>query len=291
MKPDVSVIIVSYNTADLLRKCLQSLAKQQGVAAEIFVVDNNSQDQSAQMVENEFPRVRLIANSENFGFGKANNIAANEAKGKYLYLLNPDTEIPEQDCLATIIRHMDNHPKVAMAGNKIYFPNLLPQESVEYRYPGQRYTKDELNSLPGNIAWLLGACLIIRRKVYEMVGGFDEIFFLYGEDLDLGLKVRKAGWELDFIEDAHIIHWEGQSERNSLPIDVWRKKFKAEILFYRKHYHRKTLHKIKKATLLQGYWRVLTLNLSLPFINRQAKPKALAKLKKYQLAIEVFKTL
>ena len=193
MKPDISIIIVSYNTADLPRKCLQSIDKQQGIAAEIFVVDNNSQDQSAQMVENEFLQVRLIANAENFGFGKANNIAAREAKGRYLYLLNPDTEIPEQNCLATIIYYMNNHLEVGMAGNKIYFPNLVPQESVVHHYPGQRYTENELNGLSGNIAWLLGACLMIRREVYEKVGGFDEIFFLYGEDLDLGLEIRKAG--------------------------------------------------------------------------------------------------
>ncbi|HIJ79552.1 MAG: glycosyltransferase family 2 protein [Desulfobulbaceae bacterium] len=283
-QPDISIIIVNYNTADLLAKCLSSIFKQD-VATEIFVVDNNSQDNSIEMVQKNFGTVKLITNKINAGFAKANNQAVRLATGRYIYFLNPDTEI-HGNALEVMLCFMNDYPQVGMAGTQLIFPDNSPQSSLEYRYPGQRYAKKDLAGLPGDIAWLLGASIIARREVIEQVGGFDEDYFLYGEDLDLSLKIRKKGWSLGYIPEAEIVHWEGQSERNSLPIQVWEKKFRAELLFYRKHYSARTIAKIRRANILQALWRILTIRTMLPFQKDTTRAKE--KLAKYHLALKFF---
>ncbi len=285
MPPTISVIIVNYNTADHLARCLPSVLAQQGPSFEILVVDNASQDNSVEMIRSQFPSVTLISSPQNLGFAKANNLALEQARGQYIYFLNPDTEV-RKNTFSTMLSFMDSTPKVGMAGTAIFYPNNTPQSSVEYHYPGQRYTHNELNNLPGQIAWLLGASLIVRSKIIKKIGGFSEDYFLYGEDIDLGLSVRKAGWELAVIENAEIVHWEGQSERQTLPIEVWKKKFKAEMLFYQKHYSQQTIRAIKRANIRQARWRIVTLTLTMPFMGD--KTEARAKLARYKLALHAY---
>ncbi len=176
---------------------------------------------------------------------------------------------------------MDSHPDVGLAGTRLVYPDGSLQPSVENRYPGQRYTKNELKGLKGDIAWVLGASMIARQSLIRTLEGFDENFFLYGEDLDLCLRIRRAGWLIGHIPEAEVIHWEGQSERGNLPVEVWEKKIKAEFGFYRKHYSSNAFRAIKRSNLLQAYWRIFTLNLTLPFSGN--KEKTLAKLEKYKL--------
>ena len=286
--PDMSVIIVNYNTADFLTACLRSVLAQTGASCEIWVVDNASTDHSVTMVHEQFPQVRLLASPENLGFAKANNLAAQGARGMFIYYLNPDTEV-QPGCFAAILGYMQTNPSVGMAGTKLLYPDHTPQDSGEERYPGQRHAADELAGLPGRIAWLLGASLIARREVVEQVGGFSEEFFLYGEDIDLSLKVRQAGWMLGFIPEAEIIHWEGRSERHTLPIEVLRKKLAAEALFYRRHYTPATIGCICRANIRQARWRILTL----PIEQFLATDKAAvtAKLNLYQLRLNFFQEL
>ncbi|MFZ5761483.1 MAG: glycosyltransferase family 2 protein [Thermodesulfobacteriota bacterium] len=284
-QPDLSVIIVNYNTADLLQACLRSVQSQTGATFEVFVVDNASADDSVTRVKKNFSWVDLIESPVNLGFAKANNQAIHRATGRYLYFLNPDTEV-RPGCLTTMVRFMDSHPKVGMAGSAIVYPDGSPQSSVETRYPGERHAKGELSGLPGSIAWLLGASLIARSEAIAAVGGFDEGYFLYGEDIDLGLALRKKGWELGFIPKAFIVHWEGQSERRSLPLDVWKKKFAAETHFYNKHYSPATVRAIRRANTIQALWRIATLTLTLPFYRN--KQQSREKLAKYRLALKVY---
>ncbi len=129
--------------------------------------------------------------------------------------------------------------------------------------------------------------MIARHSVLKVTGGFDEGFFLYGEDQDLCLSVRKAGWKIGFITDAVILHWGGVSEQDTLPIEVWKKKFNAELLFYRKHYSKKTIKAIRRANIIQALWRVFTLNVTLPFYNN--KEASLKKLEKYRLILTMFR--
>nr|WP_319491299.1 glycosyltransferase family 2 protein [uncultured Desulfobacter sp.] len=263
----ISIIIVSYNTSDLLSTCLESVEKElvnSGFTgqAEIFVVDNNSKDGSGDMVKVEFPEVCLIQNRENLGFGKANNRAIEWAKGKYLFFLNPDTEVC-RDAIGIMVDFMEKNPNVGLAGTSLIFPDGSPQPSVEMAYPGARHAKDDLQNLPGDIAWVMGAGMIARADLIKKIGGFDERFFLYGEDVDLCLSIRKKGFTVGYISDAVIIHHEGQSERDSLPLHVFEKKMSAAILFFKKHYSEKSRKRIRKIQSLQAIWRILSLRLEL----------------------------
>jgi N-acetylglucosaminyl-diphospho-decaprenol L-rhamnosyltransferase len=279
-KIDLSVIIINYNTADFLGRCLTSIAQQYDVPAEVIVVDNCSKDGSADFVRGRFPQVRLIANDQNLGFSKANNQALKICIGTYVYFLNPDTEV-RTNAFKNMIDFMDAHPDVGLAGTQIVNPDGTLQSSVEVRYPGHRHAQHELKGLRGDIAWVMGASMIARLDVVRGINGFDEDFYLYGEDLDLCLRIRKAGWVISYIPESTVIHWGGQSERDNLPIKVWEKKFRAESLFYRKHYSPKTVRAIDQKNFNQACWRIFSLKLALPFCVN--KKQVLNKLEKYRL--------
>lgn len=283
---DLSVIIVNYNTVDFLARCLNAVASQTDADSEVIVVDNCSQDGSLELLREKFSWIRLIANDHNLGFSRANNQALKICKGKYVYYLNPDTEV-RPGAFRGVIDFMDSRPDVGLAGTRIINPDGSLQSSVENRYPGQRYARQELKELKGDIAWVLGASMVARLQLIKILEGFDESFFLYGEDLDLCLRVRKAGWIIAYIPEAVVVHWGGQSERNSLPVEVWKRKFMAESLFYRKHYSQKAIRAIARANLAQAYWRVLSISLTLPFsVNKE---KTIAKLEKYKLVLKMLK--
>ncbi len=282
---DLSVIVVNYNTAAFLRRCLDSLSSQGDIALKAIVVDNASEDNSQEMVRNEFPWVELVANRQNLGFSRANNQALRSCRSKYVHFLNPDTEVRE-GALVAMTRFMDSHPRVGLAGNRIVNPDGSPQSSVEHRYPGQKYARGELKGLAGEIAWVLGASMIARMRLIEDLGGFDERFSLYGEEQDLCLRIRKAGWAIGFIPEAVVVHWGGRSEQNTLPGEIWKKKFEAEIVFYQKHYTRRTIRAISRANRVQALWRISTLILTLPFGTD--RENSLKKLEKYRALLKAF---
>jgi len=280
IKLDLSVIIVNFNTADFLDRCLSSVASQSDVDSEVIVVDNCSRDGSQQFLRNKFPWVKLIANDQNLGFSRANNQALNICRGKLIYFLNPDTEV-RPGVFRSMIDFMDSHPGVGLAGTRLVNPDGSPQSSVEIRYPGQRHVRDELKGLKGDIAWVMGSSMIVRIEVLRGIDGFDEHFFLYGEDLDLCLRIRKSGWVIGYAPEAVVVHWGGQSERNNLPVEVWEKKIKAETAFYRKHYSPKTFRAIERWNFIQASWRIFTLKLEMLFSTN--KVHVLSKLEKYRL--------
>jgi len=282
---DLSIIVVNYNTRDYLARCLESLAGISGISAEIIVVDNASKDLSVEMVKERFSEAIVIANAENRGFAKANNQAIAVSKGRYLYFLNPDAEI-RKGALAAMISHMERHPDVGLAGTRLVNPDGSDQPSVESRYPGQKHAKKEMAGLKGDIAWVLGASMFARRMAIETVGGFNENFFLYGEEQDLCLRLRRAGWSIGFIPDAVVLHWGGKSERDHLPADVWEKKFRAKLTFYRSHYSSRAIQRICVENLIQAVWRIVSLNLTLPFYAD--KTLLHHKLVKYRVALKVF---
>ncbi len=306
MSIDVSVIIVNYNTRELLAKCLESLFIQdagltgfidgtgrgnhdyESITFEVIVADNASTDGSQEIFSEEFKWAQLISCSGNLGFSKANNLGVAASKGRYIYFLNPDTEV-SQGAITAIVKHMDANPECGLAGTRIINPDGSPQSSVEFSYPGQRHTGGELENLPGDIAWLLGASIVAQRSVVEALKGFDEDYFLYGEDLDLCLRARKAGFEIGMVggnNDAVIIHHGGQSEVATLPYDKWVKKLNAELLFYEKHYEQASIARIIRNNLLQARWRIFTIKLLLPF--KSARQNDLAKLEKYLAVRDVF---
>ena len=279
-QPEISIIIVSYNTADLIGSCLDSILINDNISKEIFVVDNASNDRSVDLVQRSYPSVHVIENVKNRGFAAANNQVLPQCKGKYIFFLNPDTEVAS-DAFSKSISFMDANPHIGLAGTKIINPDGTLQWSVSYKYPGQKYTASELSELPGKIACVLGASMIGRSELIKEIGGFDEDFFLYGEDQDMCLRIRKLGHEIGYIDSATVVHLGGQSEKNSLSSEVWKKKIRAEYVFYRKHYLPKTIKRISRANIIKAWWRIITLKLFIPL----AKDKTIVreKLDKYQV--------
>jgi hypothetical protein len=281
---DVSIIIVSYNTAQLLVDCLTSLQKPDDLAKEIFVVDNCSRDNSVETVSVRFPEVRLIINAENRGFGAANNRALPYCRGRYVIFLNPDTTIAG-DTLPKAVAYMEANPQIGLAGAKILNPDGSLQPSVSYKYPGEKFAQNEVTGLAGGIACVMGAFMIARKELIEELQGFDEDFFLYGEDQDLCWRIRRRGLAIGYIAGAEVFHWGGQSEIQTPPAALFAKKLKAEYLFYKKHYLPETIDRIKKVQRLKARYRLTTLKLLLPFVGNKAKLQN--KLDCYKIALSL----
>ena len=206
-KIDLSIIIVSYNNKELLRQCLNSIHENVSTDChyEIIVVDNNSQDNAVKMLQEEFPYVAVIDNSENYGFAKANNMGLRIAQGRYIILLNNDTFVLGRS-FETLIEYMDAHPEVGAVS-----PRLLNGDGVTTQFQGGGSTKKWLSKTPRKVSFITGAALLIRQAVYKNVGGLDEKFFFYNEDLDWCTRMLKAGWQIHYVPLASVIHYGGKS--------------------------------------------------------------------------------
>ncbi len=264
--PEVSIVIVTYHSADVIGSCLDSVESAGSVSREVFLVDNASSDGTAEAVRTRYPSVHLIANSTNRGFSAANNQAIPLCRGRYLFFLNPDAELAG-GCLETAVRYMDENPAVGLAGTKVVYPGGVLQETISLRYPGQKHAAEELKGLPGGIACVLGASMIARADLIRAIGGFDEDYFLYGEDQELCLRIRQQGFEIGYIGEAVVRHIGGHSERSSASADRWRRKTLAEYIFYRKHYRPETIRRITREDRVKARWRTLTIPLTLPFLR------------------------
>lgn len=267
---ELSIVIVSYNTAALTLACLESLQTATG-DKELFVVDNASSDNSVELITARFPAVKLIANKNNKGFGAANNQGLLICNGRYVIFLNPDTSV-KPDTLKKAVAFMDGHRQIGLAGAKILNPDGTLQDSVSYKYPGEKFTSSETAGLKGNIACVLGAFMIARKDLIVEMGGFDEDFFLYGEDQDLCWRIRERGYSIGYIEDAEVFHLGGQSEINTAAPAIFEKKLQAEYLFYSKHYRPETIARIKRTHARKARYRLLTLTLTtfFPFFARNS---------------------
>ena len=260
---DLSVVIVSYNVRELLARCLESVNSRSlatgdwRLATEIFVVDNASRDGSAAMVREKFPQVQLIENAENRGFATANNQAFAHTRGRYVLMLNPDTEV-RSGALETLVQFMDAHASRragACGGKLVYgdgslqhsafaFPSLvqifldffplnwrLTESRLNGRYPREWYTR----GAPFQIDHPLGADFLVRREVVEQVGWLDDKFFIYCEEIDWAMRIKRAGWQIWCVPQAEIVHHEAQSTRqfrDAMFVELW----KARKRLFEKHY-------------------------------------------------------
>ena len=229
---DVSVIIVSYNTRELLKDCLRSVFDNtENLVYEVIVVDNNSKDGSVQMVEERFPQVLLLSNKENLGFSCANNKAYWHSKGEYLLFLNSDTLIVDA-AIEKMHVYLKTHPEVGIIGpktlNHLHQPIRSFQRLLDIKklFLGSKYLKRILDverhrmnyptydfSSIQDVEWVSGACLAVRRDVFEKAGLWDENYFLYYEDMDLCYQVSKAGYRVVYYPEAEITHLLGQSTK------------------------------------------------------------------------------
>lgn len=232
MLPDLSIVIVSWNVREWLRRCLQSVFTRGTVPLEleVIVVDNASADGSAAMVAREFPQVRLIANAQNRGFPAANNQGIAVSSGRYVMLLNPDTEVLGA-ALATMVAYLDTHPQVGALGPQLLNPDGSVQSSrrrfptfwtavfestwlQSWAPPGlleRYYVRDRRDDEISEVDWVTGACLVVRREALEQVDGLDEGFFMYSEELDWCRRIKAAGWKVVYFPEARVVHHEGKS--------------------------------------------------------------------------------
>jgi len=212
--PFVSAMIVNYRCYAHTLLCIKSLLKQQGIKLEIIVVDNCSGDSSVEAIRRAYPKVKLIENPNNDGFAKANNIAAAHAQGDYLLVVNPDIQLFRLESLKSMVDYLILHPKVGVLGPDVIEPRKNRRVLPKKKYPLQGALKATigLNDLPGNYAWVLGACMLFPAMAYRKIQGFSEAYFLYGEDTDICLRLRQADYVVDWLESVKVEHWSGASE-------------------------------------------------------------------------------
>ena len=243
----LSVIIVSYNVRRFVEQCLDSVQKaSEGIDTEVFVVDNDSADDTVEVIGSRYPWVHLIANGENLGFARANNIAIRQAQGEYVLLLNPDTIVAEPT-LREAVNFMDAHPQAGGLGVRMHNADgtLAPESRRAIPTPwvsfckllgfSRRYYMSHLSwDEPGRIEVISGAFCLLRRKGLDQIGLLDEDFFMYGEDIDLSFRLLKGGWENWYIP-ADIVHFKGESTQKSTfrYVHVF---YQAMLIFFRKHY-------------------------------------------------------
>ncbi len=267
----VSVLIVNYNTAKYAEACIKSLLNQRNIKLEIIVVDNASVDDSVNVLKNVFgKKIILIESKENLGFGRANNLAAGKAKGEFILSLNPDTEIQDQLAISKMVDFLAGNQRLGMVGPKIHEPRKNKYVTPRLSYPSSKKLKFNQNfkQLPGKIAWLLGACLLLRHEVYQEISGFDPDYFLYGEDADIGLRLRKHGYEIGYCEAATIIHVAGASEFGADSLDKWLRKKRGVFLFFTKHYDQRDVLKTAKNTIIKSKLYLATLWVTSIFRNK-----------------------
>lgn len=252
---NVSIIIVNYNTKDITLQTISSVyTKTKDIDFEIIVVDNASTDGSVEAIENAFPDVKLIKSSENLGFGRANNKGAEIAKGRNLFFLNPDT-ILINNAVKILSDYLDNNKQIGVCGGNLYDAEEKPAHShrmffspiiwdlndmlsnkVEKLLYGKNYNFN-FTGKPKFVANIVGADMMIKRDVFNEVGGFDKDFFMYREETELNYRINKKGYKTLSIPDAKIIHLEGKSFSNNL-------NRKKRILDGRKLYFTKVSNKL-----------------------------------------------
>lgn len=280
---DVSIIIVSWNTRDLLRRCLHdALAASAGLAVEILVVDNGSTDGSQDMVRDQFPLVQLITNEANIGFVRANNQAIEQARGEYVLLLNSDAFLAP-DALHHLHAFMHQHPQAGAVGPRLSyadgslqrsctaFPTLFTELCLMLQLD-RLFPRSKLFAHFWLSGWdystvrevdvIMGACLLVRRAAIERVGLLDERFFMYSEEVDWCYRLRQAGWQLYVVPQAQAVHiWGGST--GTARVELFVQLFRSRVLFFSKHRSHLATAALK---MVFGIGSVLRLAVSVPLL-------------------------
>lgn len=274
--PVLSIVIVNWNTRNLLRNCLASVRDETMISHEVWVVDNGSTDGSQQMVREEFPDAHLIANADNLGFAAANNQAFPLCPGEYVLLLNSDTVVLD-GALDKMVAHMHAHRHVGALGCKLLNGDGSLQPSAHNFYStlgslvenrlmtmawGKRYPHTPFlaffdHSVARRVDWVCGAVLMVRRDVLREVGMLDDSFFMYGEEIDWQMRMRKAGHQVWFTPSARIVHYGGGSSRNAVT-QMKKMELENRARFVAKHYPpaSQALYRAKAAAGV-AFWRTL----------------------------------
>jgi N-acetylglucosaminyl-diphospho-decaprenol L-rhamnosyltransferase len=272
----LSAIIVSWNVRDLLQRALTSVYASWGnqPGLEVIVVDNASHDDSVAMLRTDFPDVQVIANAENRGFTGGNNQGLATATGDFLLLLNPDTEIVE-DALPRLVDYIRAHPEVGMVGPQLLNPDGSVQSSRRHfptlpvlflestwleklaprRWLCHYYAQEQPDDAIQDVDWITGAAMLARREAVAQVGGMDESFFMYSEELDWCRRIRGAGWRIVYFPGARIVHHEGKSSEQVVPVrHIY---FQSSKVRYTRKYYGTAIAEILRLWLLAQYvWQI-----------------------------------
>jgi N-acetylglucosaminyl-diphospho-decaprenol L-rhamnosyltransferase len=239
---DLSVSIVNTNSRELLLACLETL---RGTTAEIVVLDNASEDGSADAVRERFPDVRVLAQEFRAGFGANHNTVMRATEGRYVYVLNEDTTADDWG-FARIVEYLDAHPRVAALGPRLTYPDGRLQDSA-WRFPtplvstlglltvGKLGVKQSRGDAPHAVDWVMGAALVLRRDALDEVGLFDDEFFLYSEEVDLQFRLRQAGWDVHYFPSATVVHHESQFSAD-IPERRINEMWRSRHRYWRKHH-------------------------------------------------------
>ena len=252
----LSVIILNYNVRYFLEQCILSVQNAlETIDGEIIVIDNNSSDDSCDMVRNRFPKVTLIQNNENVGFPKGNNIGVAQAKGEYICILNPDTVVAE-DTFVKVLDFAQKQADLGVLGCKLIdgAGNFLPESKrgvptpfvafakvtglyilfPKSRILGKYYAQHLNENQTGKVEILVGAFMFMKRNLYQKLGGFDEDCFMYSDDIDLSYRVLKDGKSNYYFHETTVIHYKGES---TIKDGIYMKRFQEAMqFFYKKHY-------------------------------------------------------
>jgi len=274
-KMDLSIVIVSWNVRELLRACLQAVdAGRSGLDLELIVVDGASADGSAEMVRREFPWVTLLALDANVGFPRGNNLGIIQARGRHVLLLNPDTVVVGA-ALPTMVAYLDAHPGVGGLGAQLLNPDGSVQSSRR-RFPTlgvalfestwlqtlappgllrRYYALDLPDDATADVDWVMGACLMVPRRVIDAVGMLDEGYFMYSEELDWCRRIKDAGYRVVYFPQAQVIHHVGKSSEQAVTarhINFQR----AKLRYFRKFHGRGQTAVLRIFLLLNYLWQM-----------------------------------
>ncbi|UCB52862.1 MAG: glycosyltransferase family 2 protein [Candidatus Zixiibacteriota bacterium] len=252
---DISIVIVTWNSQDFIRQCLGSiLATSAESGTEVIVVDNASSDGTARIVRASYPEVNLIENKTNLGYAKANNQGIDQAQGRYVLLLNPDTRLLDHS-LSSMYKFMERNPRAGAMGPRLLNPDgstqascrefpgfssliwefsglsrLFPESKIFGKWRMGYFTFDQ----PREVDQPMGSCLVIRKETLEQVGSFDENFSMFFNDVDLCYRIKNAGWKIYFQPDAQVIHHRGAFTRKVKRKMIWLSHL-AFYKFFKKH--------------------------------------------------------
>jgi len=251
----LSIIIVNYNTSEELAVCIKSIIQYtKDIHYEIIVVDNNSQDDSKIILKEKFEEVKSFFLCKNMGYSFANNYGLQRCDSEYILILNPDTYLWE-DSISKMVRFMDGHPDIGVLGPDLKdihgrsqlpasrFPGLMQQlfealflKIILHRIARTKKQKESLaQNIPFEVDWIAGACFLLRRNVYLEVGGLDNEFFLYNEDVEWCLRIKKAGWRIFCYPKTCVIHLQGASTYKDHYLLVL-SRYKSKFIYARKHF-------------------------------------------------------
>jgi len=275
--PDLSIVIVAYNGAALLHTTLASaIAHTHDIAYGLIVVDNASPQRDIEQLVQAFPTVRFVFLEHNRGYAAANNVGIKASSGRYVALLNPDTVLHD-DLFTMLVRWLDDHPDVGAVGPQLIQPNGEPQPYSYGAAPSPWYMLRRVwghmrggylhgwhGNVPQDVDWVAGTCLVVRRSALNQIGGLDERFFLYWEDVDLGMRLCQAGWRVVFLPMTRITHVGG----GSVGAHAQRWYDRSLVQLYAKHYG---------GLLAAGVWWLLRIYRS---AQRWKAPKGYPRLKR-----------